>query len=152
MWIMWTLALNNTSCYATPWVEHVGWGRNCLVTSVFLTWNPTMSMSPSCSLTSAHFLIFPVCFAGSRQSRNGKIPGRLLRVTFWELCWGDGGKEGSETSLWGSQAQEETPSPVPQACLPLGSTAIHVFKQRFVGYPAKSRLTYICWYYVIVCA
>lgn len=24
MWIMWRLALNNTSCFATPWFGHVG--------------------------------------------------------------------------------------------------------------------------------
>lgn len=87
-------------------------------------------MSPSCSLTSAHILLIPICFTDSRQSCHEGIPGRFLRVTSRNLCRG-----GHERALGGSRAHRRKPPSPAQALLTLGSATIHVFKQSCVGYP-----------------
>lgn len=97
-------------------------------------------MSPSCSLTSAHFLLLPICFIDFRQVCNERISGSLLSHIPKPLR----GRE-SETSPWGSQARRKKP-PLQLCCahLPGSSAVVHVFKQIFVVYP-PSWLTHI-WY------
>lgn len=61
-------------------------------------------MSPSCFLTSVHFLLLSICFIDFRQVCNERIPGSLLSHIPKPLR----GRE-SETPPWGSQARRRKP-------------------------------------------